>query len=335
MGKKAVAVALLATAAAASAGPAGAQAEVLFREGRKLMAAGKTAEACAAFEESQKLDPATTTLLNLAACREQNGQLATAWGLFLDAERQTRTANDDATQKLHDVARTHAEKLEPRVSKLTIAVKHKRDGLEIKRDQERVDPVMWNRALPIDGGKYTIHAHSDDGPDFTTKVTVAVEGDSKVVEIPDPAAEPADDREPSPPPDHTAPAHEPPHVAATHDERDEQEPDHPASSTGGSRVVPIALGVGSLALLGGAFAFSRWGDSTYDQAKAEMTDQARRDSLYSSANTKRYVAEGLAVGGVACAGLAVWAYLHARRGDSGATALVVSPSGIALAGSFW
>src|SRR5512147_2936876 len=78
-----------------------AQAETLFRQGKDLIAHGKIAEACAAFDASQKLDPTIATLLNQAACREKNGQLATAWGLFLDAERQSRAAADEATRQLH------------------------------------------------------------------------------------------------------------------------------------------------------------------------------------------------------------------------------------------
>src|SRR5688500_16529073 len=108
------------------------------------MKAGKVAEACAAFEQSQKLEPAITTLLNLAGCREKLGQLATAWGLFLDAERQTRSASDKATEQLHKVAGDRAAKLEPRVPKLTIGVpdKSKIGGLEILRDKESVPAVM-------------------------------------------------------------------------------------------------------------------------------------------------------------------------------------------------
>src|SRR4051812_29728499 len=71
---------VLGAARPASAQPAqsaGAQAEAMFREGRTLLAAGKIAEACAAFEASHKLEPAMSTLMNLAACRERNGQLAT------------------------------------------------------------------------------------------------------------------------------------------------------------------------------------------------------------------------------------------------------------------
>jgi hypothetical protein len=44
-------------------------------------------------------------------------------------------------------------------------------------------------------------------------------------------------------------------------------------------LVPVAVGAGAVVLLGGALGFSLWGDSTYDEAKAEMTDQARREAM--------------------------------------------------------
>src|SRR5258706_9611233 len=91
----AAAVALVVAAPHAFAQSASVQAQSLFDEGRALIKAGKVAEACTAFEGSQKLDPAVTTLLNLAECREQNRQLATAWGAFLDANRLARATNND------------------------------------------------------------------------------------------------------------------------------------------------------------------------------------------------------------------------------------------------
>jgi hypothetical protein len=113
-------------------------------------------------------------------------------------------------------------------------------------------------------------------------------------------------------------------------------PDDHAS--GGLKLIPIALGGGGLALVGGAIGFELWGSSTYDDAKAEMTDQARRDSLYNSANTKHYVAQGMAVAGVGCAGVAVWLYLRKHGEQTTQTArtheLVVSPTGIAIVGAF-
>jgi hypothetical protein len=317
------------TAAPVGAQPAGAQAEVLFREGRELMVAGKIAEACAAFEQSQKLEPAVTTLINLAACREKLGQLATAWGLFLEAERQTRSAGDKATEQLHKVALDRAAKLEPRVPKLTISVpdKSKIDGLEILREKESIPVVMWNRALPVDGGTYTITARAPGANDWSTSVTLAAEADTKTVDIPD-LRNLKRELESSP----TAPSA----IA-----QPAKQPQPEESAGRGGSFVPIAVGAGAVVLLGGALGFSLWGDSTYDDAKAEMADQARRDSLYDSANRKRYVAEGLAVAGVGCAGVAVWLYLRQRgaraettTARTGQLMLAPSASGVGVVGRF-
>src|SRR5688500_15209686 len=77
-----------------------AQAEQLFKDGKSLMGAKQYAEACDAFAASQELDPQLTTLMNLADCREKNGQLATAWSLFLEVERATR--NDSAQKAINE-----------------------------------------------------------------------------------------------------------------------------------------------------------------------------------------------------------------------------------------
>ena len=323
-----IVLAVIAASSAAYGQPAGAQAEVLFREGRDLMAAGKYPEACAALEESQKLEPAITTLLNLAGCREKAHQVATAWGLFLDAERQTRSASDKATKQLNGIAKTRAQNLESRVSKLVINVpqNHQVDGLEIARNNDRVASVMWNRALPIDGGTYTITARAPGTSTWSTQVTIAPEADSKTVEIPDPRTLPRE-----------VPKAEPPLVHQTLKDQPEPQAEvrQPAAP---SKVVPIVVGAGAVALLGAAAAFHFWGNAKYDDAKAEMTDQARRDSLYDSANQKRVIATGLAVAGVAAAGVSVW--LFVRTGSESRTAvarkrdLVISPTSISLVGTF-
>lgn len=300
--------------------PAGAQAETLFRQGRDLMASGKTAEACSAFQESQRLEPAVTTLLNLAGCREKLGQIATAWGLFLEAERQTRSATTAADRQLHDVAQKRAAGLEPRISKLEIDVPDasKLDGLEIKRGEERIDAGAWNRALPVDGGTYTISATAPKSLPWSTQITIGGEHDSKTVQVPK-----------------LAPAPEQPVPVATAAVPADHETAPPAASP--SRTVPIAVGAGALVLLGGALAFDLWGNSTYDDAKAEMTSQARRDSLYDSANTKRYVAIGLGVGGIAAAGVATWLFLrggHEEPASGQAVRVVPTSNGVAVLGSF-
>jgi hypothetical protein len=125
-----------------------------------------------------------------------------------------------------------------------------------------------------------------------------------------------------------------PETPNVEEEQPEKEPEAPARR---SKVVPIAVGAGGVALLGGALAFELSSRSTYDDAKAEMMDQSKRDSLEDSANKKRYVAQGFAVAGVACVGVAVWLYLRSDSGSATTTAskqLVVSPNGIALMGAF-
>jgi hypothetical protein len=320
-----IAYSLIAAATPVYAQPAGAQAEVLFREGRNLMTAGKVAEACAAFEQSHKLEPAVTTLLNLAACREKLGQLATAWGLFLDAERQTRSA----TEQLHKVAHDRAARLEPRVPKLTISVpdRSRLNGLQILRDQESIPAVMWNRTLPVDGGTYTITARAPGANEWSTRVTLASEADSQTVDIPDlrNLKQDLDVRQATP--SSTPGPSEPPKMTAATRRR--------------GLGLPIAVGAGAVALLGGALGLYLWGDSTYADAKAEMMDQARRNSLYDSANRKALAAQGLAVAGVSCAGVAVWFYLRQRGtptepGSAHTARLMLAPtaSGIGVAGWF-
>lgn len=309
----------------AFAQPSGAQAEVLFRSGQDLLAQGKTAEACAAFDASEKLDPGVSTVLNQANCREKNGQLATAWGLYLEAERQTRAATDDAAKQLHQVAADHAQKLEPRLSTLKIGVlaEARVDGLEIRRDGEVVEAGAWDQALPIDGGVYKIAARVPGKTEWTSTVTVGGERDAKSIEIPklSPAA--------LAPPQPTDGATRPPATAA-----------HSYDGQTSTRL-PIVLGGVAIALAGGAVGFDLWGNSTYDQTK-QGTD-AQKLAAWHSANTKRYVAEGLGVAALSCAGVAVWLYVrdrHAPADETVARAIVLTPvvtnerAGLALIGSF-
>ena len=100
--------------------------------------------------------------------------------------------------------------------------------------------------------------------------------------------------------------------------------------------MPIAFSAGAVVLLGGALGFELWGESTYNQAKKEP-DPAKQDSLWSSANTKRYVAEGMLGAGVACAGVAVWMWLrHPAETEKVAVTPLAAPglAGLALDGRF-
>jgi caspase domain-containing protein len=106
-----------------------------------------------------------------------------------------------------------------------------------------------------------------------------------------------------------------------------------------SHVVPLILGASALGLLGGGLGLELRAEGRYDAAKSEMTNGPRRNSLYSSANTNRYIAEALAASGLAAAGAAVWLYLRdgSHRPDATIDArvhVVPTASGLAVAGRF-
>jgi len=168
------------------------QADAQFQRGKQLMAEGKIAEACAAFDESQRLEPTPATVLNQANCREQNGQLATARALFLEAARQTGATAVARLQKMHRTATMRAAKLEARVSTLRIDVPagHVIEGLEVLRGDAVVARASWNETSPIDGGTYRISARASGCMPWSETVTVAVERDARVVVVPRLAEQP-------------------------------------------------------------------------------------------------------------------------------------------------
>jgi len=312
--------------------PASAQAQSLFDEGRALLAAGKLAQACAAFDSSQKLDPAVTTLLNLADCREQNHQLATAWGAFVDAKRMAKSANN---AKLARVANNHAQKLEPRLSKLAISVPldHELPGLEILRDNEPVNAAAWNHTLPIDGGTYTITARAPGREPWSTTRVIKLESDTVTITIPllseaKVAATSAPTK-----PEVGDLAGGPVAVDAAI----QRGPDPAPARSSRAVVVPLVLGGGSVVLAGVAVGFLVSGNRLYDRAKA--AGQGPGDPLRASANTRRYLAEGFGVAALGCAGAAIYLYVSSRtdgRSDATAIAPVASPqlTGLAVVGTW-
>src|SRR5258707_8791401 len=93
--------------------PAGA--EKLFADARKLLEAGKYAEACQKLADSQKLDPGVGTLLNLAQCYEKLGRTATAWATYHEALAGARASGPVEREKR---ASRRAEALENRLPKV-------------------------------------------------------------------------------------------------------------------------------------------------------------------------------------------------------------------------
>lgn len=148
-----------------------AEAEVLFRDGRSLVKAGKLAEGCAKIEASERIESSVGTLLNLGDCREKLGKVASAWAAFRKAEATARRAQND--DKREDEARRRAIALEPRMSSLTLEVVQPPAGLVIKRDDEVVDAAVLNTAVPLDPGTYVIVAEAPGYQPWKTDVVIA------------------------------------------------------------------------------------------------------------------------------------------------------------------
>ena len=276
----ATALALLALGAArADAQPAdlsAAQAEQLFKDGKRLMAEGRIAEACTAFEGSFRKEAAISTLLNLADCREKNRQLASAWNHFLAAERRTR--NDPAQLALNRTASARAAALEPRLSYLIINVPDdsRIDGLLVSRNGSPVDPAEWNRASPVDGGAYAIAGKARGHEPWSATVTIGPEKDRQSVDVP--RFTPL----PEPPP-------AAPEVAA---------PVDAPAGLGGKRKAALGLaGVGVAAGVGALF-LELSARGLDEDSQTEPDDDLQRD-LHEQANSRRLYAQ--IAGGVAVA----------------------------------
>lgn len=183
--KKLLATALLIASAALYSPAAPAQntkavAESLFQAAKKLMADKKYADACPKFAESQKLDPAPGTLLNLARCYEAMGKTASAWAEYKAA---AALAGQLGQKDREDGARELAQKLEPKLSKLTINAAAT-PGLVVKSDGLEIGAATFGTALSIDPGEHVIEATAPGHEPWTAKVVVGPNGDAKTTSIP-------------------------------------------------------------------------------------------------------------------------------------------------------
>jgi hypothetical protein len=178
----AVLIAATVVAATAHAQPnesGSAAAEQLFQEGRKAMDAHRYAEACPKFLASQRISPAIGTLLNLADCYEKDGKVASAWARFHEAIALAQRLGRPEREK---TARERADKLEPRLIKLTIV--SKTSSAEVKLDGNVIDPVVLGTPLPVDPGKHGIEASAKGKKTFSTQIDVSERAKTPSVEIP-------------------------------------------------------------------------------------------------------------------------------------------------------
>lgn len=308
------------TAAHAQGASNEAAAQALFDEGRALVQAGKYAEACPKFAESERLSPGAGTLLNLGACYEKNGQTASAWATYADAASEAKNANrpDWATR-----AKQRMTALAPDLSKLSIVVPAdtaRASGLEIKRDGIVVGQTEWGLAIPVDPGQHVVEAKAPGFKKWSTVVQVGTKRDQVSQKVPALEAEPVETPPPSRPQEIA-----PPPV--------EQSSSHPPDTSRGNaqRAVGIGAAAGGVVGIGvgivfGLFASGNKSDaepncnadlSACNGAGVDAMKSARTDATIS---TIGFVAGGaLLVGGAAL-------YLTAPRNEPVKTiGLAVTP----------
>jgi tetratricopeptide (TPR) repeat protein len=171
---------LVAALAGGTAAAQNADAEALFSEAERLETSGQLDQACDAFEASNRIEPRAGTMIRLGQCREKQGRLASAWSAYKDSLTRVKDPKKKA------VAEAKVKELEPRLSYLTVLVpdESRVDGLVIKRNGAVLDPMLWNRAAPVDGGSYTISGEAPGHEPWTTSVQVEAEKAKASVEVP-------------------------------------------------------------------------------------------------------------------------------------------------------
>lgn len=149
-----------------------AAAAALFTQGTALQRAGDAAGACAKFEESHRVDPTGTAAAAVARCKEAEGKTATAWTLYLEAQRHALRAG--YTKPAAELGAKAAE-LEPNLARLTVVVPQAIaaiPGLTVKRDGLVLGQGSWGAPLPVDPGPHVIEVAAPGKKPFALTVPV-------------------------------------------------------------------------------------------------------------------------------------------------------------------
>lgn len=177
-------------AAEPPAAPASTKEQVLtlYNQGKELLDAGKTAEACQAFEAAKRLDfTAINLILRLGDCYERLGRTASAYSQFQQAASVAAAAKD-ARQS---TAEERVAAVEPLLARLAVSLAPARAGaagapsVVVRRNGEIVaGEKLDGKPAPVDPGRYTFEA-SATGKKTWTATRDITPGASVIVEVPE------------------------------------------------------------------------------------------------------------------------------------------------------
>lgn len=318
----------LATSTARAAGGDAATAQALFDQGRALMAEKKYAEACPKLAESQRLDPGMGTLFHLGDCYEGSGKIASAWAAYLEVASLAAAAGQTERE---GAAKARAQKLEPRLPRLTIVVPEasRLPDLRVVRDDVDVGSVQWGAPLPVDPGPHKVVASAPGHRSFTDSVVLKEGGSAS---LPIPLLETAPDQ-----PAATAPAQAPAmSTLAPPSATPTGGAGGPPPDVSGGGPSPLVIGLGALGIvgIGAGTVLGFMAKSKFDESKEHCNSSNEnlctaegvdlRDKAFTFGNISTV---GFVVGGVALAGAAVlWIV------DSGSSEKPTATTGFVRAG---
>jgi hypothetical protein len=157
------------------------QADGLFQEGKALLDANRTAEACERLAQSFRLEPALGALGMLAFCHEKQGRLATALREYRKTAELARQAHD-ATRE--SVARERMEALASRVSTIRVDVPAPPPDLVVTIAGDVVVESDWGKPLEVDPGEVMIIASAPHHVSWTKVASLTAERASLIIEVP-------------------------------------------------------------------------------------------------------------------------------------------------------
>lgn len=131
-----------------------AKADALFREAQGLVQKGQISEGCVKFAESQKLDPANGTLLNLAVCHEKEGRYATAYRDLQELIGLLGTSKDDRERL--KFANDRMKVVEKKLTRVAFDVSLLPTNAALVLDGDKIADVT--SPIPIDQGTHTVEA---------------------------------------------------------------------------------------------------------------------------------------------------------------------------------
>jgi hypothetical protein len=180
-------------------GVAGAESKVdaLFKKGKEQLAAKKYAEACATFEEVDKLEPGIGAKLNVARCFEEWEKLAIAYRWYADAQKMAIDTKDKRAGKIKELVET----LDADVPRLTIKLPSKIDpaAAAVQLDGKAFPTEELGKEQRVDPGQHEIEYVSGKA---TKKKTVKLErGASSELELAFDAGPPIKKESPKPGPE--------------------------------------------------------------------------------------------------------------------------------------